>query len=340
VYGLASTELKAFKPPEERRVPSAPRVLLTAGLAAIVVTSIALSMADAGAEQIPAAPSAEGQAPPPLPTWAGEPAQFKLGKAGTSSAALARADADAAPVSDVGVPTEVFAPKGHVTTAGGLDTTDGVNFFYSKATQIAATDGTYGDITVAKPVLNAEDGHTLVEISVQSTEGDIVEVGWNVDRSVNPDADPHLFVYHWVKNVPTCYNTCDWTPYDKTVQPGMTLPTGATKRFGIQHANGSWWIWYDKAWIGSFSDKLWGGTFTKVAAQQYFGEVATYETEPCSEMGNGLFASNLKAARAEGLTLINAGTTTANFTVRATSKYYTTVAEGPDVFRFGGPAGC
>src|SRR5579871_1420661 len=56
----------------------------------------------------------------------------------------------------------------------------------------------------------AYDGaHSLQEISLQdSAQQQTVEVGWTVDRGVNGDALPHLFVYHWVNGGTSCYNGC------------------------------------------------------------------------------------------------------------------------------------
>lgn len=49
---------------------------------------------------------------------------------------------------------------------------------------------------------------------VQSEDGrHIVEVGWTVDRELNGDAQPHLFVYHWVDGQATCYNGCGFVQY-------------------------------------------------------------------------------------------------------------------------------
>ena len=93
-----------------------------------------------------------------------------------------------------------------------------VKYHYSSGLQYAETDGTYANLVIGKPDLAEEDYHTLAEIAVQSADGkQIVEVGWTVDRGVNGDDDPHLFVYHWVDGKETCYNGCGFKQYSKTV---------------------------------------------------------------------------------------------------------------------------
>ena len=86
------------------------------------------------------------------------------------------------------------------------------------------------------------DFHSLAELAVLSSDGQqIVEVGWTVDRGLNGDDDPHLFVFHWVDGVGTCYNGCGFVPITDGSNlgdaAGMTLPVSATdvQQFWIQH---------------------------------------------------------------------------------------------------------
>jgi neprosin-like protein len=269
--------------------------------------------------------------PPKLLPWGAKPERLKRARNGVSSAAVAAAGADVASADTSGslVPTAEFAPKGRDDKAGrprskarpippspppiegaGVLTAKvddrPVNFHYAGAGQYGDTDGTWANLNIAKPDLDVNDYHTLAEITVRSADGrQIVEVGWNIDRAVNGDADPHLFVFYWRDRVPTCYNACGFEMYSKTMKPGDTLPAGTQKRFGIQHSGGAWWIAYDSEWIGAFPDKLWDGTYTRGGRSQWFGEVASPSLTPCTDMGNGLNSPDPNAARVGSISMTN-----------------------------------
>lgn len=236
--------------------------------------------------------------------------------------------------------------KGLSSTTQGLSSTtvgkatQTVYFLYNVGSQDAVTDGAYANFTISKPTLAASDYHTLAELAVQSANGNqIVEVGWNVDQVVNGDADPHLFVYHWVNGQPGCYNSCGFVQYSQNVSPGDTLPQNATKRLGIQYYDGAWWIAYDTEWVGYFPGSLWNNTFTQSGTIQAFGEVAAASTAPCTAMGNGLNGnSNSSAARIGSISFINGPTV--DMYVRSTSDYYDVAKLTGRTFRYGGPGAC
>ncbi|MEV4637782.1 neprosin family prolyl endopeptidase [Actinoplanes sp. NPDC049548] len=297
--------------------------------------------------------------PPKLLPWGERPSKLKRARAGASSAAVAAAGADAAPADTSGSlePVPEYAPKGRNSrtgilrkarttivppappVAGAAAAASDVYFHYAVGTQTGETDGTWANLSIAKPELNRDDFHTLTEIAVQSADGrQIVEVGWTVDRTVNGDADPHLFVYYWKDRQPSCYNACGFEVYSKTIKPGDTLPTGTQKRFGIQHSGNVWWIAYDSEWIGYFPDRLWNGTYTRGGLTQWFGEVAAASSTPCTDMGNGLPASDGLAARVGSISMTNGPEPRA--TVRATSDLYSAVSLSDRTFRFGGAGAC
>ena len=340
------------------------RALVATGLAAAVVGALGVvSTLDASAGQTPGGARGAAAEPVPVPPerlpWGDRPSKIKLAKPGANSAAVA---ADGAAAADPGgAPDSVpeSAPKGRsfktnvlkreqATAPQSADTAGvaaaSVYYHYALGSQTGDTDGTWAYLTVAKPTLAAADFHTLTEVAVQSADGQqIVEVGWTVDRQVNGDDDPHLFVYHWKDRKPGCYNGCGFVPYGTTAKPGDTLPTGAQKRFGIQHSGTVWWIAYNSEWIGYFPDSIWGGTYTKGGLTQWFGEVASASASPCTDMGNGLPASDLNAARVSGIMLTNGPVP--NAAVRSTSKLYTVEVvdvNAPTVtaFRYGGPGAC
>jgi hypothetical protein len=257
----------------------------------------------------------------------------------TTSPTKAAAAAGVAPLAATDAPTAATTTS-PPATGGGTDSD--VNFLYAVGSQTATADGLYANLTVSRPVLAKGDYHTLAELAVQSADSQqIVEVGWNVDRAVNGDDDPHLFVFHWVNGQPTCYNTCDFQPYDGGVAPGDTLPADTSKKFGVQYFNGAWWVAYDTTWVGYFPDKDWtsqGVTFTKAGFMQVFGEVAASSPKPCTQMGNGLAVDDANGARIGSITYLNGPAVAMN--MRSTTDVYGLNALSTRTFRYGGPGAC
>ena len=356
------------------------RGLLAAGLAAAVVGSMGVVWTlGANAAEGPvagtpaAAPAADEPSPPPLLPWGEKPSPVKKAPAGADSAEVAAAGADAAPENASHTPVPAYGPKGRVGPSDALKrervgatsakaaapspaSTSSIsanatkaadptwNYFYAGARQIGASDGSWADLNIRKPWLSQRDAHTLTEISVQSADSrQIVEVGWTVDRKTNKDDDPHLFVYYWKDKQRTCYNTCGFTSKSDNVKPGDTLPVGATKRFGIQHFDGVWWVAYDSEWIGYFDDDLWEGRYTKAGMVQWFGEVTAATTEPCTDMGNGILGSKAGALEVNAISLTNGPAVKVELFEDTNSTYYTsakTQEEGHRNFRYGGGGDC
>jgi hypothetical protein len=217
-----------------------------------------------------------------------------------------------------------------------------VSYLYNVGSQMAETDGFYTNVTIGKPTLGKADYHTLAELAVQSADGQqIVEVGWNVDRVVNGDDDPHLFVYHWVDRTSSCYNGCGFEQYSKNVKPGDTLTYDVTKKFGIQYFNGAWWIAFDSEWIGYYPEKLWNDQdikFSRSGLVQVFGEVAATSDKPCTQMGNGQNSDKTTAALLASVSYLNGPTVALN--IRSTTDLYSVAALSARSFRYGGPGAC
>jgi hypothetical protein len=309
--------------------------------------------------------------PPPVLPWGAVPQPIRKGRAGASSttlraAGLVAADAD---TSGSDVPKPEFAPKGRsgkntflksettdvppdpapsasasptpASTAG--DGTREVDFLYNVASQAADVDGFYSSLTIAKPTLAKADYHSLAELALESADGkQIVEFGWNVDRGVNGDEDPHLFVYRWVNRKTSCYNGCGFVQYSTNVKPGDTVAYGSIKKFGIQYFNGAWWVAFDSEWIGYFPETIWneqGVSFSKGGYQQVFGEVAASSLKPCgTQMGNGTIPSATTgntAALVTSMAFLNGPTVAMD--LRSTSDIYDVVSLNNKTFRYGGP---
>nr|WP_296073469.1 neprosin family prolyl endopeptidase [uncultured Actinoplanes sp.] len=355
------------------------RGLLAAGLAVAVVGAFGVaSTLNAGADQIPGAATdappappaavAEKPVPPTVLPWGERPHKIKRGRGGESSKTLRVEGLSAAPADASGstTPRGRYGPKGRSNRTSFLRTehtdiappapapapsssadaqqggNDDVNYLYAVGSQMAETDGIYANVTIGKPTLSKADYHSLAELALQSADGQqIVEVGWTVDRVVNGDDDPHLFVFHWVNKQPACYNGCGFVPYSKNVTAGATLPYDVQKKFGIQYFNGAWWIAYDTEWIGYFPEALWndeGVKFNRSGLVQAFGEVASTTTKPCSQMGNGQPTDKGTAARMGSIAYLNGPPEGMN--VRSTTDVYSVNVLSNRTFRFGGPGAC
>ncbi|MCM4079463.1 neprosin family prolyl endopeptidase [Paractinoplanes hotanensis] len=249
--------------------------------------------------------------PPPVLPWGDRPKRIKKGRNGVTSKTLRAEGLSAAAPDTTGslVPRARYGPKGRSGGNAGVIRTEqtdavppkplgvkaaanNVNYLYNVGSQAADTSGIFANVTIGKPDLDRNDYHTLAEVALQSADGEqIVEIGWTVDRLVNGDDDPHLFVFHWVNGEPTCYNKCGFVQVSPTVKPGATLTYGITKKFGIQYFKDAWWVAYDTEWIGYFPETNWtakGVEFNRSGYLQVFGEVAASREKPCgTAMGNG-----------------------------------------------------
>ena len=233
----------------------------------------------------------------------------------------------------------------------GAGTDPKVSYLYNLGRQEAESDGFYASVYIAKPKLGDDDYHTLGELALESADGQqIVEIGWSVDRVVNGDDDPHLFVFHWVNKVPGCYNGCGYMQSSKNIKPGDTLTYGTSKRFGIEYVNGSWWVAFDTEWVGYFPGSLWsdkGVKFSKSGLIQVFGEVAAATDHPCvTQMGTGELATKTAGAYMSSVAFVRGPTV--QLEIKST-----TIANGIDIypvvplsqedkppyrtFRYGGP---
>ncbi|BAL85630.1 hypothetical protein AMIS_4100 [Actinoplanes missouriensis 431] len=321
--------------------------------------------AAAASEPAPQATTEEPLLTPPakLP-WGARPHSIRTGQDGASSKSLKTAGLiAAAPDEESEERAEDRAPKGRTSRttfvksekttvlppeppeppptsdASAPTTKPTVNYLYSVGSQAAVSDGAYASLTISKPTLAKTDYHSLAELAVQSADGSqIVEVGWTVDRTVNGDDDPHLFVFHWVDRKPTCYNTCGFVQYSKNIFPGDVLAQDKYARFGIQFFNDAWWIAFDSEWVGYFPGKLWGDEFTKTGLVQVFGEVAAATPKPCTEMGNGRSAEDSTSARVGSVSYLNGPAVAMN--IRATSEVYAVSKLTSRTFRYGGPGVC
>lgn len=216
----------------------------------------------------------------------------------------------------------------------------GACYDYVSGRQYADASGASARFWRARPELDAAniDGHSLQELAIQSADGSqIVEIGWTVDRGLNGDSAPHLFVFHWVDGQPTCYNTCDFTRTSDKIVPGMKLPSGGYTTLQINHVADRWELSMDGTVFGYFADSLWQGRFTRLGLVQAFGEVAAMSEPTCTDMGTGKFANSAASSSITGFRLLGS-TTPVDLSMLVTSPaWYSSGSVTPSSFRLGGP---
>jgi Neprosin len=227
-------------------------------------------------------------------------------------------------------------------------------YYYGTAAARRPMDGAGMSLTVNRPryVGDGGFGHTLAEISIHgggADGGDIVEIGWNVStHQYSGSPDPHLFVFHWLDWQGTCYDGCGWVQVSRNFFPGQNLGALVGSEIFIGYAvhEGNWWAWVGDEWIGYFPASEWDNRFTKAAAVQWFGEVASRNgIPPQTEMGNGVFPTVTIGARLRNLCDYDAPAkkcTNREQQVVAVhpetaAKYYGAKLVGASDVRYGGP---
>ncbi|HEY9605579.1 MAG TPA: neprosin family prolyl endopeptidase, partial [Allocoleopsis sp.] len=221
-----------------------------------------------------------------------------------------------------------------------------VIYTYAGAGEFKIAIGGFASLSQHQPYLASSDYHSLSEIAVESADNQqIVEVGWTVDKSVNKgDSSPHLFVYHWVDGQGTCYNGCGFVQFSTTRYPGMKVAvTSSPQQAAIKYSNGNWWVWYQNEWIGYFPGSAWSNNFTQAGLIQWFGEVASSQSQTCTDMGNGKFGTAIGSAVFSNMRILLSPTTSepANtFSYVTQPSYYNLRSFQSSRFHYGGPGGC
>jgi hypothetical protein len=176
-------------------------------------------------------------------------------------------------------------------------------YYYAAASYRRDADGGGMTMSVERPAYtnSGGSGHTLNEIAVQggSGDGNIVELGWNVSSDQYSNANPHIFVFHWINWSPTCYDACGWQQYSATYFPGQDINflVGRDVYIGYVFYEGNWWAWFDNQWLGYYPGSEWKDEYKRNSFLQWFGEVASNNgIPPLTDMGNGLFPSDENAA--------------------------------------------
>ncbi|HVP61814.1 MAG TPA: neprosin family prolyl endopeptidase [Myxococcaceae bacterium] len=206
------------------------------------------------------------------------------------------------------------------------------------------TQGVGARLMVAAPH-TAEGEHSLAELSAESgfLHRNLVEVGWRVAPRTLGDARPHLFVFHWVHGTPRCYDGCGFVPTGGWAIPGRDLSTnvGRLLYLGMVAVEGTWWVWLEDGWVGSFPASEWDGNFIQATTVQWFGEVWSRSDPARSAMGTGERAGRPGAALFRDLCTVDLASWTCRPTdaeLRMTAPaLYDARLDADRVLSFGGP---
>ncbi|MEU5992436.1 neprosin family prolyl endopeptidase [Spirillospora sp. NPDC047418] len=217
----------------------------------------------------------------------------------------------------------------------------GACFNYVSGSQSVSGTGAQVTMTVGQPRLSGGPSeHSLMELAIQGSNSNNVEVGWMVDPATFGDSRPHLFVYHWVNGQTSCYNGCGWRSSGSSSRAGMALQAGQSITVGIQNSAGDWWVSFNGTNIGYFPGSLWNNGFTRYNRVQAFGEVASRSGSACIGMGNGTWGSQSGAASIRNYRLTGASAQP-GFSVSSTDpSLYNSGSVSRTSFALGGPGNC
>lgn len=286
--------------------------------------------------------SGVGRKPSPLKTMA-----WALVTAGTLAGLTAvgtgQHSAEAA-VARPSVPLDPGGRQGAAPHDGAVATTSAAQaarHYYGGAYQYASTLGTSANLTIHQPKIEGTDLHSLAAVTAQSRDHkQTVEVGWTVDRKVNGDTLPHLFVYRWVNGTESCYNGCGFVSTSDKVRPGTRLTAGDKRPFAVKHHKSKWWVGYNGVWFGYYPDSLWGGKFTRAGLLQWYGGVATPRANPCTDMGSGKWPNSSSAASISGIKFFDGSPVKIALNKPTDARKYSAQLAGNTALRYGGPGAC
>ena len=209
---------------------------------------------------------------------------------------------------------------------------------------VSASTGATVSTLVADPQLNHNFvlEHSLQELSVQNTnQTNTVEVGWIVDRNLNGDYLPHLFVFYWVNGNAMCYNErCSgFVPTSTTLKPGDALTVGSSATLGLVLVGGTWQVQVNGTQIGFFPGSLWSGAFNQGQVITAFGEVAMDGTDipSCTQMGNGQFGTSPTSSWLGNFHLVGASVPSSLTVTSTDPAFYDQGSVTATGFHLGGP---
>lgn len=219
-------------------------------------------------------------------------------------------------------------------------------YFHAASWQSIQAYGCDALLNVWDPKIDTTSGidHSISQtwvLNQQNASTQSVEAGWTVDRGLNGDLNPHLFIFYTTNNYAFeadyvgGYNQQykGWVQVHKSYFPGMLLSpvsviNGAQVELGIKYQlyENNWWFaikfhatdpW---AYIGYYPASLYNGGLANAADSIGFGgEIYSGLANPCNttdQMGSGIQADGGYAFAAYQRNLhnqSNANGTMANF---------------------------
>jgi hypothetical protein len=207
-------------------------------------------------------------------------------------------------------------------------------------------DGLGANLEIEAQFLKSTDYHGLSQLALQKTGGQAIEFGTTVDPALFGNSQPHIFAGYRKNGVWAGYGVgfVDYAP-NTSYTYGTQLPTGTAKRFLIQYSAGNFWLAYDGAWIGYIPGTVFTAapsvTFISGDLFQVFMEESGSTVQSCSDLGNGLPASDVNAGRLGSISIYGTVPTTATVVtasvIPSTAIGYTVTALSARTVRGGGP---
>lgn len=179
--------------------------------------------------------------------------------------------------------------------------------------RITNATGASVELTQAHPKLARTDLHSSMQLIVVGPNGHgRMGVGWTAGATgPNMGGAAHASDYNGqdrflVERLDDNNNSlCD--PKDRNcglvlvskppIKPGSVIKSSGAATYAIEHNQGEWDVYYNGSEVGYWPDKTSDIGAKTVAFASAYGEVATLSAQPCSEMGNGLSATDPNAAR-------------------------------------------
>jgi hypothetical protein len=224
-------------------------------------------------------------------------------------------------------------------------------YSYVMGADVAYSRGLSATLTQSQPKL-APSGpnvieHSLAEISVLSEDGlDTVETGEMVSTATD-NRKPRFFVYEedgGYSNPDSGYGK-GFVQVSKTMEPGEVVPAGKKAEYSISYdsTNQSWDVGYNGDEVGYFPESDWtksapyAPSFNISIRASAFGEVYQSNGGEGTQMGNGDWPSNPKAASITNFKLIGSDIAPDLEVLSSNRKAYKAAAVTDTSFRFGGP---
>lgn len=170
--------------------------------------------------------------------------------------------------------------------------------------------GISANLSIHQPYLALTDWHSLGEIAAMSpdgnfdgtTTGQTIEIGWTVDRALGTvgTSDPKLFVFSWINGVGQNYNGSPWvsvTGCSPCMGDSLSSYVGTSQVFGLTYlpaaSPAGWYASFNGSYFAGIPETTWTGltppvSFTGIAKDQIFGEIAAKYIQSCTDMGAGV----------------------------------------------------